>query len=144
MDIMLAVLRISRSQQMALCQILTERLKDKTAGQTFVNVDTDPPTTITTAELYELLCDISELEIDTVVQGQQYPGMVTQIDEASRYVYVCLTEMTPRRHVKALVHSGTFASPQIPFRLEVGEEVLCEFNESEWHVKQRCLESSIR
>lgn len=56
------VMRMTRSQQMALVDILCEHMVNPEATQIFTNCSVDPPTDTTTPELLRLVSDHSEME----------------------------------------------------------------------------------
>jgi hypothetical protein len=117
---MKAVYRLTKSQQQALCTILGERSKDKKARNVFLDVTTNPPTTVTAAELYTLFCDPQELEADKVETGKQYKGVVSMYMVEEHQVLVTLKEFNPTKHVKAEIEGH---------RLEVGDEVEVQYSD---------------
>jgi hypothetical protein len=55
------VLRMTRSEQMALIDVLLEHVRDAEKTQVFVDCSTDTKTT--TADLLQLVCDLREFAV---------------------------------------------------------------------------------
>jgi hypothetical protein len=64
------VLRITRSQQMAILDALIEHMRCSDHTENFVNCSASPPTETTLGELLNLFSDTSEVEL----AGEARPG----------------------------------------------------------------------
>lgn len=117
---MKAVFRLTQSQVKALCTVLAERIGEGKTQQ-FVDVSTQPPTTTTTQELLQcFICPI-ELETDSVLVGEKYPGKVSVVMLEERKAYVTLDGFDKRKHILA---DGT--------SLNCGDNVDCTYDGTRW------------